>query len=163
MGGFRHGVGTMVFKNGAKYTGDFNLGKAHGQGTFTSADKSVTYKGSWYNNFYHGKGSLAENGSVYEGAFVFGEQVGFATETFSDGSVYKGTYEKGKKEGFGKQTWPEENCEYIGEWHLNAIDGFGQYSWLSEGKKHLGHWTNNVMNGYGEQTWQDQRHYRGYF
>jgi hypothetical protein len=65
----------MTFKDGAKYFGEFNLGKAHGEGTFSSPNKSWVYQGKWYNNFKHGRGQMSQaySESVYQGEFHFDE------------------------------------------------------------------------------------------
>ena len=55
LGGFRHGQGTIIFKDGASYTGQWYLGFATGYGKFAHM-KGETYEGEWYANMRHGKG-----------------------------------------------------------------------------------------------------------
>jgi hypothetical protein len=53
--GKKHGQGTLAFKNGDKYVGQWHADKKHGQGTyfFKNGDK---WEGSYVNNKKHGRG-----------------------------------------------------------------------------------------------------------
>ena len=41
LGGFRHGKGTMKWKDGATYTGTWEMGRAYGSGVFTHTKGEV--------------------------------------------------------------------------------------------------------------------------
>ena len=72
LGGFRHGRGTMYFKDGSTYEGTWCLGYSHGYGKYTQV-KGETYEGEWSHNMYHGKGTSTHvNFFVYEGQFKKG-------------------------------------------------------------------------------------------
>lgn len=49
----RHGKGTMVWPDGARYEGDWDLNIAQGQGKFTHVNKDV-YIGQWKLNRTNG-------------------------------------------------------------------------------------------------------------
>ena len=57
LGGFRHGRGTMHFRDGASYEGTWYMGRAHGFGKFTHV-KGETYEGEWADDMRHGVGLL---------------------------------------------------------------------------------------------------------
>ncbi|MFC3932250.1 MORN repeat-containing protein [Streptococcus dentapri] len=67
-----NGQGTLTYKNGDKYQGNFSDGQFDGQGTFTSKD-----------------------GWTYKGDFDKGQADGQGTLTTADGTVYKGTFKQG--------------------------------------------------------------------
>jgi len=61
----RHGHGTQVWQDGARYEGDWRFNKAHGQGTFwhVHGDK---YEGQWVDDKAHGYGTYSHaNGAKY--------------------------------------------------------------------------------------------------
>ncbi len=67
VGGFRHGQGTMQWKDGARYEGQWSLGRATGNGVFTHA-KGEIYDGQWRYDKAHGYGTyIHTNGAKYEG------------------------------------------------------------------------------------------------
>ena len=53
-----HGQGTLTFRDGDKYVGEFKYGEKHGQGTYTWSDGSK-YVGEW-------KGGEMWNGTIYD-------------------------------------------------------------------------------------------------
>ncbi|KAI3365588.1 hypothetical protein L3Q82_010663 [Scortum barcoo] len=78
--GVQHGRGTHVwilertdgsqYSQNNKYTGDFEQGQRHGQGTFHYAGGAI-YEGEWRNNKKHGKGKFTfKDGHIFEGDFV---------------------------------------------------------------------------------------------
>jgi hypothetical protein len=63
----RHGQGTQVWPDGAKYDGLWSNNKANGKGTFwhVHGDK---YSGEWLDDKAHGVGTYTHaNGARYEG------------------------------------------------------------------------------------------------
>lgn len=103
--------GLVVFPNGDTYEGDLLNGKMHGVGTFTSKKMSLSYKGQFKEDVFHGDGLLIyPNGESYQGAFVEGKRCG------------KGTLEK-------KGTYP---CTYIGLFEDDQIKGQGLLSYANQ-------------------------------
>ena len=83
------GRGTMVWRNGAKYVGNWANGARDGQGVQSYAsDSSVEkYDGSWQQNKWQGHGSLFyRDGSKYVGQFAADEFDGQGIFTFKPGS-----------------------------------------------------------------------------
>ena len=66
--------GTLIYKDGSKYIGEFKDGKFNGQGLFTFPDggelEGHKYEGEWKDDKKHGEGVLLYiNGSKLEGEF----------------------------------------------------------------------------------------------
>jgi len=65
--GMRHGPGTQVWPDGAKYEGEWRFNKANGKGKFWHADGDV-YEGAWEDDKANGYGVYVHvNGAKYEG------------------------------------------------------------------------------------------------
>ncbi|MCL2177566.1 MAG: hypothetical protein FWB72_06485 [Firmicutes bacterium] len=72
-----------------------NVRNAHGQGTQYNMQNQVVYKGSFLNDYWHGKGIWYYScGGYYEGELANGKAHGFGT-LFLDGSKYEGHWENG--------------------------------------------------------------------
>ena len=181
--GSREGYGTMTWKDGAKYEGQWLEGFANGKGVFTHADNGDTYDGNWKYNKCHGHGVYTnKKGASYSGYWVNDTQQGHGEEKWPTGSQYVGNYEQGMKHGHGTYLWPDGSL-YVGDWVENYINGIGHYKW-KDGKEYYGTWQNNLMNGigiyrkditfegeyrndkrngYGIYYWVDRRKYSGYW
>jgi len=72
------GHGVMIYPDGARYEGDFLLGKKHGQGIYA-----------------------LKTGSSYQGEWKYDKLFGEGTITFPDGARYTGTVKDGKPNGRG--------------------------------------------------------------
>ena len=65
--GLRHGPGTQVWPDGAKYEGEWQNNKANGRGKFWHADGDI-YEGDWQDDKANGFGVYIHvNGARYEG------------------------------------------------------------------------------------------------
>lgn len=87
----KHGFGKQIWKDGAKYEGEWREGKANGKGTF-----------------YH------LNGDVYEGEFVDDRANGYGVYYHKNGSKYTGYWRNDLKDGKGREEW-EDGAFYDGE------------------------------------------------
>lgn len=90
-----------LLADGARYVGDREAGRMHGQGTFDNG-AGLSYSGGWQHGKRHGEG----------------------TETRPDGSNYRGQWIDGKRSGSGRETWPD-GTYHDGEWELNQPRGPG--------------------------------------
>lgn len=160
LGGFRHGKGKMVWKDGVSYEGNWVFGFAEGEGELKYPNGDYA-KGTYMYNKLNGKGEIhtTETGYTYTGNFEDDLQSGQGKETWADGTSYEGLYEMGKKEKFGHFKW-RGGTFYIGEWKDNKIHGLGIYSW-SDGRRFYGEWKNFKMNGFGFFTWRDGKKFIG--
>ena len=88
--------------NGHKYHGCLNdAGKPHGEGTlkFKSGDK---YSGEWKDGIRNGEGTYTwTDGDKYVGEFRNGKRNGEGTMTHTNGNQYVGEWKDGKKNGEG--------------------------------------------------------------
>lgn len=133
-----HGTGTMNYKGGASYFGEFLEGNRHGSGKFLYSDSS-SYEGAYVNDQRHGQGVVRyPNGTSFDGDFSAGERTGrgefsyadkgklsvtfnygefegFATHTFGNGNVYEGYYLNGRRHGFGYFTFAASGIRFEGE------------------------------------------------
>ncbi|CAD7946763.1 unnamed protein product [Amoebophrya sp. A120] len=148
-----HGQGVHAYSDGRKYDGHWCLGQRDGKGTLTFPNGRVEYNGGWLKDKYHGQGAWVggstydvrrvgrrttnEDGSTYDGQFVFGkrhgkgvlvspdgvryegefegnEKHGQGVETLPDGSKYEGGFWNGRRFGKGKETRPDGSCHYSG-------------------------------------------------
>ena len=85
----------MTHTNGDIYQGEWNAGKACGNGVFIDQQGSM-YDGEWANDAYHGKGTEQWNYNqiVYTGDFVDGQKTGKGRFSF-DGNMYQGDFVDG--------------------------------------------------------------------
>ncbi|XP_048202152.1 radial spoke head 1 homolog isoform X2 [Perognathus longimembris pacificus] len=136
--------GTYIFKNGARYIGEYVKNKKHGQGTFIYPDGSRyegdwandqrhghgvyyyvnndTYTGDWFGHQRHGQGTYfyAETGSKYVGTWVSGQQEG-AAELIHLNHRYQGKFLNKNPVGPGKYVF-DIGCEQHGEYRLTDME-----------------------------------------
>ena len=65
----RHGEGTRYYKDRETiaYEGSYKYGRWDGHGKRFAADGRLIYEGYFYNDLYHGRGTLyGDNGEYYE-------------------------------------------------------------------------------------------------
>ena len=111
------GKGTLIYKDGSKYSGSFIDGIYHGNGT-----RSL------------------RSGAYYEGKWEDGLRHGFGKNRFNDGLIYKGFWEKGKWNGRGALFYTDgticvaefaddkvvkEICSYKGDMETDSMDDSG--------------------------------------
>eukprot|EP01034_Spumella_vulgaris_P023035 gene23035-29225_t len=83
-------AGTMIFKNGDRYTGRFINDLMEGQGKCTYANGNV-YQGNWEKNEKCGQGTMNwKNGDKYVGLWSPDFKYEKGTFTFANGDVYEG-------------------------------------------------------------------------
>ena len=69
-----------------------------GQFYWYQQSDQLTYKGSWKNDYFHGKGQLKySNGNLFQGHFKNGSKTGFGTLVSPNGYHYEGDWVGGKK------------------------------------------------------------------
>ena len=92
------GEGRWVWRSSegnSVYDGGVREGKAHGYGTFTTADGD-RYEGKWRNDEPHGHGiHVYSDGSRYEGEWRNGQPNRFGTFIWPDGERHEGEWRDG--------------------------------------------------------------------
>eukprot|EP00344_Euplotes_crassus_P000987 CAMPEP_0197006510 /NCGR_PEP_ID=MMETSP1380-20130617/35413_1 /TAXON_ID=5936 /ORGANISM="Euplotes crassus, Strain CT5" /LENGTH=322 /DNA_ID=CAMNT_0042426121 /DNA_START=98 /DNA_END=1064 /DNA_ORIENTATION=+ len=143
--GARHGMGTMVWADGARYDGWWRNDRANGPGRLIMASGDM-YDGEWINDRANGHGHYIHyRGTEYEGQWHNDLQHGEGRETFPDGSTYTGQFRLGKKYGSGKFEWPD-GSKYEGGFENNIMNGKGEYTW-ADGRGYNGDWVDGQMHG----------------
>jgi hypothetical protein len=103
--GKKHGQGTLAFKNGDKYVGQWHADKKHGQGTYIYVD-GEKYAGQWENGNMQGEGTyFFKSGNKFTGQWQNDKTQGRGTYFFKNGDKWEGSYVNNKKHGRGVYTW----------------------------------------------------------
>ena len=103
----RHGTGTMTYKAGDTYVGQWYHDKREGQGTYTRPD-GKEYSGEWKHDYANGNGVMkSEDGSVYTGKFKNHKRHGSGVLVKSDGSCFEGDWLDDCQHGKGTYTSPD--------------------------------------------------------
>ena len=141
--GTRHGKGTLIAKDGTRYTSTWVDGYAIGPGElllpdgkkmtgiFNLKEKSASiqlndgskYEGGFENNKFNGKGTLIRpNGAKYEGEFRDGKKNGAGILHMFDGSKYEGEFRD--DDYYGKGTISQTDGTIIkGNYVKGNLDG----------------------------------------
>lgn len=155
------GIGTQVWQDGAKYSGEFLNGEKHGFGTKTTSN-GQSYSGFWRHNNRSGHGTYNwPSGSSYTGNFKHGDNHGWGKYTWHNGKVYEGEYKNDEKEGFGAMMFPDGR-RYVGEWKHNMHHGKGILT-NSDGSEYHGEFADDMKHGYGVLKYSDNSKHIGYW
>ncbi len=157
-GDCKNGTGTMTWKTGDKYTGQFKAGNMNGKGILTYKS-GVVYKGDFINGKII-KGIMTwPNGDKYDGSFHNNNMNGPGTMNFSNGTVFKGIWNDGKIGKTGMMSWPTGD-KYEGEFKDGKRDSKGTMTWKT-GDKYTGQWKNDQMDGDGIMTYANKTVVKG--
>ena len=154
-----HGYGRLLSKNGDYYEGEWANGVIEGYGTFYSKQENYIYIGYFENFKFNGKGKIIYDKSTYEGNFVSGYKEGKGQLIFEDGSFYIGNFHKNNYNGNGIFKWNDGKA-YSGEWKNNVIEGEGKFIW-SENVYYKGEYKNNAREGKGTYYFGEKDNFTG--
>ena len=144
--GKREQNGVMIYKNGAKYEGEWKNDKKDGKGVFTSP------------HYYNCRKNV---GMKYEGEFKDGKFEGYGITTYTNGDKYEGEWKNNKQYGHGTVSY-FDGKKYSGEWKDGKFEGIGIF-YLKNGEKYEGRFVNNKYNGYGKYFYIDGSYLEGIF
>jgi len=127
---------TVIPGTGTRYEGQTRDGKPWGRGTMTYKNGEV-YSGDWERGLRHGRGRLKypveDDKDYYDGAWKDDEQTGRGTVVWRSGDRYEGDVVKGKKEGTGVYYYSPDNLfngvRFEGQFKNDKIDGNGTMYW----------------------------------
>jgi hypothetical protein len=159
------GKGQFSLSNGEKYSGEFREGKMWGEGKLLLANKDnftgsfvdnlfqrfgeyhcaqslVSYKGTWYEGKYHGKGEL--------------------TSEDPEGVDYQREFLGGLFDGQGRITYKKTNNIYTCAWKQGQKTGLGEFKYFS-GDTYLRAFVNDTFQGHGEYKYSNGNIYVGNF
>merc|ERR1712137_85420 len=152
--GKRHGKGTLEWRNGAVYQGQWDQDSLSGIGSFYLPASGVQYEGEFKDNQFHGSGVLTwrETGRQYSGNWSEGKHHGYGMLKYDNNDTrqrayYKGEWVDGKREGFGIMKW-RSGAQYEGQWVRGQRHGEGKQI-FSNGDIHVGTWSGASRHGYG--------------
>jgi hypothetical protein len=122
----KHGYGKQLWRDGARYEGEWKEGKANGKGIFYHLNGDV-YEGEFVEDRANGYGVYYhKNGSKYFGQWINDLKDGHGKEEWEDGAYYEGDFKEGRKHGHGTYLW-SDGSTYTGAWRNNNIEGSGKY------------------------------------
>ena len=146
------GEGKLLLSNKDNFTGTFVDNLFQGFGEYHCAQSLVSYKGTWYEGQYHGKGELTSEdpeGVDYQGEILGGLFDGQGRITYKKtGNIYTGAWAKGKKTGLGEFKYVSGDT-YLGGFLNDTLQGHGEYKY-SNGNIYVGNFDSNQRNGTGE-------------
>ena len=144
--GKREQYGVMIYKNGAKYEGEWKDDKKNGKGVFTSA------------HYFNCRKNV---GMKYEGEFRNDKFEGFGITNYTNGDKYEGEWKNNKQYGKGTVSY-FDGKKYSGEWKDGKFEGIGVF-YLKNGEKYEGRFINNKYNGYGKYYYINGNYLEGIF
>merc|ERR1712142_1128852 len=181
--GVMQGYGTLFWKDGSHYSGQFVNNSKSGEGTLFYANGDI-FTGQWADEAKAGQGKyMFSKGGDYNGGFSSGAFNGDGEFNIlhpnDDWEYFKGRYEGGQRktgqykltsgdsyEGSflkdGKTNIELEPGTEIGELREGSYDGQGKYVWAC-GKVYEGSFVNGLPYGKGVMTYPEGYVYEGRF
>ena len=74
------------------------------------------YKGTFFENSFHGFGTLITSKGQYEGEFLRGMKNGYGTFVWKNQAKFEGRYHNDKKNGQGRMYNPRGQLVIAGKW-----------------------------------------------
>jgi len=153
--------GTLTFRSGEKYVGEFKDDKQNGQGTHTWPD-GQKYVGEYKDDKPNGQGTMTwPTGQKYVGEFKDENPNGQGTATFPSGEKYVGKFKDGSYSGQGTHTFPNGR-KYVGEFKDDKQNGQGTLT-FADGAKYVGEFKDGSYSGQGTLTFPNGEKYVGEF
>jgi hypothetical protein len=153
------GWGEIEWPDLSYYLGPITVGKADGEGTLLFKN-GVWYKGQWKDNMFNGTGMLRfPSGEVYQGEFKDHMMHGQGTFTWPTGEKYSGEFRMNRRDGKGVFTWPG-GVVYEGDFAEDQAHGQGVIRWPN-GERYEGQMTNGQATGQGSYYFPSGEWYRG--
>lgn len=147
--GLVSGDGTIAWRNGDRYIGNFNQGKRQGKGRFNWAN-GQWYEGEWRNDTATGKGAIGfTNGERYDGDVLEGVPHGQGVMVFASGDRYAGQFHRGIFNGQGTYTW-KSGSQYSGAWLMGKKQGKGRLT-MTDGSGWEGEFENDAEGPNGQR------------
>ena len=153
--GYMWGKGRVLWKNGAKYVGDFYRGLKHGTGllTYEKSSRFDYYNGSYFYDLRSGNGTLVwKNKDKFVGLFQNDTELGFGVfRNFN--SILSGFWEGGGLNGNGTAIF-KSGKKYVGFFVKSKLNGYAVIynATISGFSKIQGIFKNNKANG-NESVW----------
>lgn len=145
------GYGELNYFSGSQYRGNWDKGKWHGEGSFTSATDTII--GEWAEGELNGYGLYKTPYVLLEGDFKDGILNGEGYMLLPDSTFYSGGWTNGKKNGNG-DIMMSNGDTYMGGWKDDQYNGEGRYNYHT-GEVYDGYWKNGLQDSLGKYTCKD--------
>ncbi|CCI39874.1 unnamed protein product [Albugo candida] len=156
----RHGKGVVCFTDGSSLEAYWESGRlVLTEGILHKYNDQVLpdpfqYSGEFENGIPHGQGTSLHHIETYTGRFHCGKRRGQGMSTLSDGTIYKGEWRNSKRNGFGVCQYARTRDRYEGKWVGGVRCGRGVCTYAS-GAVYNGEWKNDCRHGDGRITYPD--------
>ncbi|XP_051937383.1 alsin-like isoform X1 [Hippocampus zosterae] len=148
-------MGDGRFKD-AQYTGSWLAGRVHGRGTMRWRDGRI-YTGNFKNGLEDGYGEcmipdkLLNKAGCYQGQWRDGKIHGFGIYRYATGEVYEGCFNDGQRHGYGMlrsgKMDKTSSGVFIGQWVCDKRTGYGVSDDITRGEKYMGMWLDDERHG----------------
>jgi hypothetical protein len=119
-----NGFGTIKFKNGDSYKGNWQHGKRSGLGELTYSTTGDRFTTVWENDYPANQGILRyKNGDIYDGQWSGLTKHGFGKLVYHNGTVFTGNFCYDEMEGSGKIV-NNKGETFNGNWEGGQLIGF---------------------------------------
>ena len=169
--GVPHGQGTMRYKSGEVYVGEWKKGERCGKGDMVYADGLSRYVGEFARSKKEGFGKMSyANGDSYEGEWREGQFEGKGVYRFHQGESFEGSYSKNRR-ARGKYSYASDGSYYEGDFacHMNedrvyedVFHGKGTF-FYREGEVYAGEWREGLRHGDATYEWPSGSKFKGQF
>jgi hypothetical protein len=137
VGGLAHGAGYEVHADLYTYEGNYDNGAKSGKGTLEFKDGGA-YVGEFKNNLFDGFGVRTWADKTYYGYWAGGRMQGAGTLSYRSGDKFKGEFLNDMKHGKGVYYF-YNGSEFEGTWFEDEIQGEGELRHV-RGDKTVGQW-----------------------
>lgn len=163
-GDCQNGMGVYILKDGSKYVGVFQGGKATGNGHISYTDGSI-YKGEVRKGRPHGLGIKKQtDGITKEGLWSKGrfekKQIVPQAEWATKGQLGQTTCVSGDCQNGHGTLIMNDGSIYVGQFQNGEISGQG-ICYYTDGSKYQGQWLNRFPEGLGTKTFKTGKEWTG--
>lgn len=155
--GFKDDKGSIFYKNGDKYFGEFYKNNKHGKGIMIY-NNNDTYEGEWFNDLKSGLGSYITIENKIIGNWLNGKLNGLCRIEYDD-YIIEIEWQEGVISNSGTIIY-KNGSRYTGEIRDNKRNGLGQL-YLVDGTKYDCNWLNDDKVGDCEIIYKNGDIYRG--
>lgn len=119
------------------------------------------YQGALLYGCMHGEGEIVfENGSTYKGTFENNHLHGKGTLVYANGNEYKGEFQNSLRHGKGVFKCPKLDFEYTGDFIKGKMTGYGVIKYR-DASVYEGRVLNGKKHGNGKLTYPNGNYYEG--
>jgi len=171
----KHGKGTMKYKNGDFYDGNWMDDRENGKGMMKYANGNI-YHGKWSSGSQYGRGIMRyANGDIYEGEWFLSHENGKGITRYANGDIYtgqltflsstdksKGVLRSIREAANGYPVYDDGKCRNQDGKIMKVKRKPGNGTmFYANGDAYNGEWINNVRDGFGTMSYKNGDIYVG--